>query len=426
MKRVLIITYYWPPSGGAGVQRWLYFTKYLREFGYEPVIYTAENPEYPSIDHSFEKEIPDGIEILKTPIKEPYGIYKKLVGKKKDEKINSSFLSEKKKPGPMEQFARFVRGNFFIPDARKGWIKPSIKYLTAYLQENPVDLIISTGPPHSMHMIALGLKRNTGIKWLADFRDPWTGIDFYNELKLTRWADARHHRLEKEVLQTADIVTTVGPTLAKELEAIREASVEVIYNGFEPVKQAEVPTDRFVISHIGSLVPARNPKALWKVLGEMVAADEAFRDKLLIRLVGKVDVSAKEAIEKAGLMDNLEHIPYVEHEEAVRYQCTSTVLLLLINDSPNAKGVLTGKVFEYLASGRPILCIGPVDGDAAEVIQSSKSGTVVDFKDDSGIKLFLDQFKANQNFERNKDSGDEVLVYSRKSLTKRLVELMDE
>ncbi|NTW26696.1 MAG: glycosyltransferase family 4 protein, partial [Lentimicrobium sp.] len=187
-RRVLIISYYWPPSGGAGVQRWLKFVKYLRESGWEPVVYVPENPEYPAIDESLAKDIPDGIEIIKTPIWEPYSFYKKLIGAGKGERINAGFLSEKKRPGLTEQFSIWLRGNFFIPDARKFWIRPSISFLTRYLEKHPVDAIVSTGPPHSMHMIALGVKKRTGLPWLADFRDPWTNIDFYHELMLTTWA----------------------------------------------------------------------------------------------------------------------------------------------------------------------------------------------------------------------------------------------
>src|SRR5687768_9770887 len=173
-KKVLIITYYWPPSGGSGVQRWLKFVKYLRDYGWEPIVYTPSNPESPVNDDSLAKDIPSGITILKTEIREPYGLYKRFIGRKKDEKISAGFLTEKKKPKFAERIAVWVRGNFFIPDARKWWIKPSISFLSDYLTKNKVDAIVSTGPPHSMHLIAMGVKKKTGIKWLADFRDPWT------------------------------------------------------------------------------------------------------------------------------------------------------------------------------------------------------------------------------------------------------------
>ena len=207
MKRVLIITYYWPPSGGAGVQRWLKFVKYLRNYGWEPIVYTAENGEMPVIDPSLEKDIPNNTTVLKTKIWEPYSFYKTFIGKKQNEKINASFLSENKKPSLTEKISVWIRGNFFIPDARKFWIKPSVKHLSNYLKSNPVDAIISSGPPHSMHLIALGIKKQfPKLKWVADFRDPWTNIDFYKELMLTSASDRKHKQLEKEVLLHADSV----------------------------------------------------------------------------------------------------------------------------------------------------------------------------------------------------------------------------
>ena len=191
MNRVLIISYYWPPSGGAGVQRWLKFSKYLRDFGWEPVIYTPENPESPDVDKSLLKDIPPGIEVIKKQIWEPYDAYKRFIGQKKDEKIQAGFLSEKKRNPLFENISVWIRGNFFIPDARRFWIKPSIRFLIKYLAAHPVNAIVSTGPPHSMHLIALGLKKKLNIPWLADFRDPWTTIDFYHQLHLTRQADKK-------------------------------------------------------------------------------------------------------------------------------------------------------------------------------------------------------------------------------------------
>jgi len=195
MKKALIITYYWPPSGGAGVQRWLKFVKYLREFGWEPIVYTPENPEFPEIDESLYSDIPENLTVIKTPIREPYTAYKKFIGRTKKEKINAGFLSEKKRNPFLENISVWIRGNFFIPDARLLWIKPSVKFLLKYLTGNPVDIIISTGPPHSMHIIAMKLNESLKLPWVADFRDPWTNIDFYKDLKLTSWADSRHHNM---------------------------------------------------------------------------------------------------------------------------------------------------------------------------------------------------------------------------------------
>jgi hypothetical protein len=219
-KRVLIISYYWTPAGGGGVQRWVKFVKYFRDFGWEPVVYTVSNGDYPILDPTLENEVPEGVEVIRTPIWEPYDLYKTITGKKKGEKIDANFLSEGKKWSWKEKIGVFVRGNFFIPDARCFWVKPSVSYLSDYLKQHPIDAIVSTGPPHSCHLIALGVKEKFGLPWIVDYRDQWTQIDFYKELNLTWLADRRHKSLEKKVLDTCDVITPIGKTMAEDLESI--------------------------------------------------------------------------------------------------------------------------------------------------------------------------------------------------------------
>ena len=424
MKKVLIITYYWPPSGGAGVQRWLKFVKYLREFGWEPIIYTPENAEMPSLDNSLIKDVPEGVEVLKTPIWEPYDAYKKLVGQKKEEKINAGFLSENKKPKRTEKLAVWIRGNFFIPDARKFWIKPSVEYLKNYLKDNPVDVIISTGPPHSMHLIAKEIKRSLEIKWVADFRDPWTNIDFYKDLMLSSTADKKHKRLEKEVLQEADVVLSVGATLGKELTELGATRSEVITNGYDLEENVEsVPLDeKFSIAHIGTMTKSRNPIVLWNVLSSLVNQNEKFKERLEIKLVGKVDISVMDSIEKHGLSNYVRKIEYLPHDEVILEQQRSHLLLLIVNDTPNAKGILTGKFFEYMSSGRPALCIGPKDGDVAEIMRETEAGEVFESDEESTLEKYIaESFEGKLSFKTNSS----IEKYSRRQLTKKLVSVLD-
>jgi len=437
MKKVLIITYYWPPSGGAGVQRWLKFTKYLREYGWEPIIYTPENPESPNNDSSLEKDIPKNLTVIKTKIWEPYTFYKVFIGQKKDQKVNAAFLTESKKPKKFEKIAVWIRGNFFIPDARKFWVNPSIKFLTNYLQKNPVDAIVSTGPPHSMHLIALGLKKKLKLPWMADFRDPWTNIDFYSKLMLTPFADHAHKRLELKVLHHADVVACVGQTWLDELEeiykkqypnSINTSKFRFISNGYDPddYSNEKVEVDKkFSIVYVGTLDKSRNPEILWKTLSAIVKKNTSLANDLQIKLVGKTDIAVTEDMEKNGLLPYMEKTPYLTHDEVTEVQKKSQVLLLLINNTPNAMGIITGKLFEYLAAERPVLCIGPKGGDADKILTETKGGLISGYEDsetlEANILYFYTKYKAgnlpceSENIER----------YSRKMLTGEVAEVLN-
>lgn len=427
--KVLIITYYWPPSGGAGVQRWLKFVKYLRLYGWEPVVYTPQNPEPPAFDDSLSKDIPANLTVITQPIWEPYQFYRKLIGAGKNERINAGFLSEKKAPGLAQKFSIWLRGNFFIPDARKFWIKPSIRFLVDYLKHHPVDAIISTGPPHSMHMIALGVKNRTGLPWLADFRDPWTNIDFYDQLMLSALADRRHRKMEQQVIKSADRLVTVSPSWEEDFKNLGALNTSVITNGFDP---ADFPTvssknpAKFILTHIGSLNKDRNPEFLWKVISNLIITHEAFRQNVIIRFIGKTDISVFENMEKYHLLDYTEKIEYLPHDKALELSSESAVLLLLINNTPNAMGIIPGKVFEYLASGRPILCIGPPNGDSSGIIKETKAGYVIDFNDETGLQSAI--LALFENYQQNRISEHLHLIdkFSRKNLTGDIARILDE
>ena len=429
MKKVLIITYYWPPSGGAGVQRWLKFVKYFRDFGWEPVIYTPENPEGPVEDYTLFNDIPKNIEVIKKPIKEPYRFYKKLTGKSKDQKIQTAFLSESEsKSSVLENLSVWIRGNFFIPDARKSWIKPSVSYLSSYLQKNDIDVIVTTGPPHSMHMIGYYLNKKLNIAWLADFRDPWTNIDYYDQLKLTKRADRIHHKLEKKILLNANAITVISPGMITDFKDKVDREYHFIPNGYdeEDIK-AGVKTgkyEKFTLSHIGSLTKTRNPKNLWNVLREMISEDEQFSADLEIRNIGKIDFNVVESLKEVGLEKYLTTINYLPHNEVIIEQKKASLLLLLINDTPNAKLILTGKLFEYLVSGTPVLCIGPPDGDAAQITRKTNCGRVFDFKDENNLKKYIAaSYKKFKEGELTVKCSD-VQQYERRILTEKIASVL--
>ena len=433
MKRVLIITYYWPPSGGSGVQRWLKMSKYLPEYGWQPVIYTTENAEYPIIDHSLEKDVAPNIEVIRRPITEPYSAYKKFLGINKDETVKMGFIQEKEKDKNWKSdLSLWVRGNFFIPDARCGWVKPSVRFLKEYLNEHPVDAIISTGPPHSMHLIALKLKEALGLPWIADFRDPWTEIDYYNDLHLTAWADRKHHRLEQEVLTKADKVVTVAPDGARRLGRLGNRNVRTIYNGFDRDDDAQTPvnlSEQFTITYLGVLSKIQNPSNLWQALAELIKEDSGFDKSLRINMIGQIDSAVVSSINENGLTQHVAYSPYMPHDQVSAVHRSSTLLLLLLmpDSEPRAKGLLTGKLFEYMASGRPILCIGPEDGDAARILRETGAGQTISFEDKEKIKEALKNLY--QRYLENTLEGNtnpKVENYSRQVMTQQYAALLNQ
>jgi glycosyltransferase involved in cell wall biosynthesis len=428
-KKVLIITYYWPPSGGGGVMRWLKMSKFLPELGWQPIIYTPENPDSSVSDESLLQEIHEDIIELKTPIWEPYHLYRKLSGKKSDAKFKAGYISEASSGNWKNKLSVFIRGNFLIPDPRRFWIRPSIKYLSKYLKENKVDLIVSTGPPHSMHLIALDLKKKFNIPWIADFRDPWTDIDFYSKLRLTKWADRKHHKLELKVLAKADNVVTVSPGCAKDFSGITNRKIEVINNGFDPQDFCFEKQDldkKFTISHFGAFNKDRNPIALWNVLGDLSKTNIKFKKLLQIQLIGQTDESVIIEIQKSGLSNNLTLIEHLPHKEGLMQLSKSQVLLLPLNDAPNVLGILPGKMYEYLALQRPILALGPTNADFAKIIRETNSGESYNFSDNEGIKHSIKKY-----FELFQDNKLEIESssyekYSRKNLAKQFINLINE
>lgn len=431
MKKVLIITYYWVPAGGGGVQRWVKFAKYFRDFGWEPVIYTVLNGDYPLLDPSLEKNLPEDIEVIRTPIWEPYEFYNKLTGKEKGEKIEANFLSQGKKLDWKKRLAVWIRGNFFIPDARCFWIKPSVKYLSNYLHTHKIDAIISTGPPHTCHRIAYGIKKKFNLPWIVDYRDPWTQIDFYNELQLSAWADRKHKRMEQEVLDTCDIITPIGKTMKEDLHSLTNTRVEVVTNGYdeEDKKQegATILDTKFSIVYVGTMNNARDPKVLWSALQELKEQgyDDLFNN-LEVRLVGGIEATVFDSIHKAGLDKYITHIKYLPHKQVLKMQNSAQILLLVINDTWNAKSILTGKIFEYIASSRPVLCIGPHDGDAAEIINGSGAGVVIDYKEVAEMKRVLIGFYEKYKTGSLHVQASGIEKYSRRALTGKMAELLNQ
>lgn len=406
------------------MQRWLKFVKYLRDFDIEPIVYIPSNPDYPLIDHSLEQEVSNDLTILRHKIFEPYFLAK-LFSRKQTAAISSGIIREDGKQGFLQKLFLYVRGNFFIPDARKFWVKPSVKFLKGYLPEHNIDTIITTGPPHSVHLIGLSLKEKLQVKWVADFRDPWTGIGYHNKLKLSETSEAKHLELESKVLQAASHIITTSFTTKAEFQKKTQVPISVITNGFDTPFQGDVKLDEtFTISHIGSLLSGRNPTNLWMGLQELKMEIPEFSKDLRLKLVGAVSEEVLATIKSFGLEENLEVLGYVSHPEALKLQNSSQVLLLVEIDSVETRGIIPGKLFEYMAAKRPILALGPEKWDVEKILYETGSGNFFNYREKEELKYRINAYYHLYKEKRLLSDSKNIEKYSRKFLTGKLAELL--
>lgn len=434
-KKILIITYYWPPAGGPGVQRWLKFAKYLPEFGWKPIIYTPENPSYPLLDETLMKDVPEDIEIVRTKIWEPYQLAEKL--NKSNKKFKAGQFDVGNNQSWKSKLSIWVRGNFFIPDARVFWVKPSIQFLEKYLKENNIDTIVTSGPPHSLHLIGLGLKdKLPGLKWIADFRDPWTEISYYKHLKLTKSSDKKHRQLESAVFKNADI--TLATSYA-DAENFRKAGANAvcITNGFDESDSGEKAKGQisekaneqqgkshFTLSYIGVLEQLRNPETLWKVLDELVKENSEFAKHFSLKFVGRIDDKILNSIESTSLKSHILNLGYLSHGKAVEEMQNSDMLLITNFPNESSKGIIPGKIFEYLASGKLILSFGPDKADVAKILEETNAGKHFGYTDAETLKKFiLEKFEQWKNGTLTENTQG-IERFSRKNLTQQLTEIL--
>lgn len=423
-KKALIITYYWPPAGGPGVQRWLKFVKYLPDFNIEPVVFIPENPNYALIDETLTDDVSKDVAILKLPIKEPYKLAR-FLSKKKSNTISKGIISDEQRQSLTERIMLYIRGNFFIPDARKHWVAPSVKFLSEYIKRENIETIITTGPPHSLHLIGMQLKENLKVKWIADFRDPWTTIGYHKKLKLSKRSRKKHLFLEKSVLNSADQIIVTSFVTKDEFSKITSNPIEVITNGYDYESVAPVVLDsKFSLSHIGSLLSKRNPKVLWKALSDLIKEEPNFSTDLQINFVGSISNEVLKSLEKHDLISYISNVGYVSHKEALKYQKKSQVLLLIEINSKETKSIIPGKLFEYMISNRPIIALGPKGSDVEKIVKDTNTGNYFSYDDYTLLKTtILSHYKAYKN-EALQSFPIGLQKYSRKKLTESLSKLI--
>jgi glycosyltransferase involved in cell wall biosynthesis len=436
-RRVLLLSYYFPPAGGAGVQRALKFAKYLPSFDWTPVVLTVREGAYPARDASFWDDIPSSVSVHRTGSWDPYQLYARLTGQSRDDAVVHGSV-DGEAHGWKTRLARWVRANLFLPDARVGWVPFAVHRGRQLVVQEDIDVILTTGPPHSTHLAGALLQWSTGVPWVADFRDPWTDINYYQELPHTALAKRVDAGLERMVLRRARAVTTVSPTWRDLLSSkigggARERDrFSVIQNGFDVEDLGGLSvsphpsSDVFELIHVGSLYASRNPTALWRAIAQLRARQDASR--LRIRLVGAVDSNVWHSLQEQGLVEITEHTSYVPHEEAMEEMRRAGLLILSIEQFPAAKGMMTTKIYEYLASGRPVVGIGPPEGDAAALLNTLNGGQVFHWSDQNGLETYLHtHVRAWARGEPLRGAASErVRPYRRQRQTERMATILTQ
>lgn len=422
MKKVLIITYYWPPAGGPGVQRWLKFVKYLPEYNITPIIFVPEKPNYPIIDESLIKDVSNDLDVIKFPI---FELSKFLPKIKSLNLIRSGNVAKPENQSLFHKLIYFIRGNLFIPDMKIFWKRKSVNFLLNYLSKNKIDTIITTGPPHSIHLIGLEIKRKTNIKWIADFRDPWVKLNYLNKFKLLQFVKNKHRKLRDEVLVSADSVIVTSQKL-KNLFSEINPNVFKITNGYD-FNYSKVNLDtKFSISHVGSLYNDRNPEFFWDIIEDKYNSNKDFKNKLQVNFIGNNSQKLIKYFSAKNFSSCVNFINYVDYKTALKYICSTQVLLMLEANDEESSYAIPGKLFDYLNSKRPIIAIGPKNSDINSILSETNSGKFFNYDKKESLKFYIDQlynkYKNNRLISINSTN---ITAYSRNNLTKKLSKIIN-
>jgi glycosyltransferase involved in cell wall biosynthesis len=431
-KKVLIITYYWPPSGGSGVQRWLKFVKYLPQYGVTPYVFTPENPAFAIRDTSLLKDVPNEAEVIHFPIWEPYDAFfriSKLFGGKKS--ANPTDLVSGKQKSLFQKVSTWLRGNLLIPDPRVFWIRPSVSFLHDFLNDNKIRTIITTGPPHSMHLIGYQLKKkNSAIRWIADFRDPWSEWGFLDSLMVSSPIRALHKKLESKVLKTADEIITITPFYVRRFEELSGRKVQLLTNGFDEddfnmiqVRKA----DRFIIRHVGIVNEKCDPRPFMNAVRALMEANVDFRSKIQIEFIGEIHPQFRNYVESENVLSAVTNFPgNIPHKELIALYGSSSLLILILHGYKDAEGYMPGKLFEYMATGLPVIGVGPANGDASDLLRESNAGKMFEAGDKQGMIVALENHFAQWNdvITQTLTPKSAVSKYSRREITRTLSTLI--
>ncbi len=416
------------------MQRWLKFVKYLPSFGVIPFVFAPENPSFDLRDESLLNDVPAEAEVIHFPIWEPYRLGKKISGSPV-----SNTPSSTARGGLVKNALTWLRGNLLFPDPRIFWVRSSVQFLEEFLRTNNIGTIITTGPPHSVHLIGLRLKKkNPKLKWIADFRDPWSEWGMLLSFKLTAMSKRIHQRMEKQVLTSADSVITITPFYVKQLERLSGRKVELITNGYDDSDFAELniqrsglsplggPGGQFVIRHVGVVNPSCDPRPFMNAVKKLATEDSVFGRDAKIYFTGQVNDDFRKWVESDSVLSSITIFqPGVPHNELISLYSHSSLLVLILTGYKDGEGFLPGKLFEYLATGLPIMAVGPVPSDANNLLRELKHGEMIASDNQEMIKSNLQACFKNWKHGHSFQKHQVATEYSRKQLTFKLVELLN-
>lgn len=428
-KKVLFIVYNFPPAAGAATQRVLKFLKYLNKYDFQTFVLTVDKVDYPDLDFTLIEKIPPETKVIKTRYWTPFRIYRKITGRKSDEKIPVAFIKDNHK-SIAERISVFLRLNVFLPDAKIGWLPFAVREGTRLIKEEGIDIIISSGPPHTTHLIAKSLKRKTRIKWIADFRDPWTDIDYYSGVKRTKIAEWIDSKLERSVLNNADFVVAASEGY---LDIIKSKGIknnyEVLTNGFDPDDFQNIEqksTSKFIITYTGNMPSTRNPEKLWIALEELVEENLEFANNFEFHFAGVMDDEIRQKIKSMKFFKNFIDHGYLNHKNVLELTFNSHLLIMIVNRVVTSNEILPGKIFEYIASGNFILVIGPESGVSARLINYVKQGTAIDYEEKDKMKsLIIELFNKWKQKDLKKIDTPQKYEFTRERITQKLIQIIN-
>lgn len=416
--KVLFITYYWPPAGGVSAQRILHFVKNLSELGVTCHVIHPKGASYYQVDSNLEQLITPKIVLHPVAIQDITSLVKKVP------KLNSEGNIKSESKGIFSKLSKWLRANLFIPDPKANWVSPVVSCASSLITKEKFDLVFTNGTPHSVHLAGLKLKKHFSIPWVADFRDPWTNMDYFSKLPLTKRSLKKHKYLESLVIQNADVSLTVSKQWKKDFEALGAKRAEYITNGYDEAIEAKPNKTDFLISHVGSLHGDRNLGLILDALALLIKKETADHKKIKLALVGNVSASTIQICKNKLSAERLILPGIVDHSTSKEWIGKSNVLLLPINHTPDAAGRIPAKLFEYLSSNIPIIVLGTKTGDAAEIVQDIKAGKCFNTGDENALISYLEAIKQHEIKPTNHNK-DAVEKYSRMNKAKELKVLLE-